>query len=458
MRVLVCGAGEVGFNIARRLAAEDNDVVVIDHSAERIRKVNEGLDVQSTVGFASHPDVLERAGAADAEMLIAVTLSDEINIVACQVGHSLFDVPTRIARIRHRAYLDPAWGGMFGRGHMPIDVVISPEAEVARSIARRLEVPGALDVAGFADDRVRLVGVRLERGCPVINTPLRQLNGLFPDLNITIVYIVRGDRTLFPSSMEQLAVGDEIYFVADTAQLPRAMALFGHKEEAARRLLVVGGGRIGLMLAQRIESAGAGAGLTLIEHDKTRAETVAGQLERAVVLNGDALDADLLEEANVGDTGTVVAVTERDEVNILAAVLAKRHGCLRAVALIDAADYGPLISPLGIDASVSPRELTVSSILQHVRRGRVRSVYSLRAGEAEVIEVEALETSSVVGAPLKDIRLPRGVLIGAAVRGGQVLIPRGATVVEPKDILVVFSPHDAVKRVERMFAVALGFF
>lgn len=458
MRVLVCGAGEVGFNIARHLAAEDNDVAVIDHAPERIDKVNEGLDVQSIAGFASHPDALERAGAADAEMLIAVTQSDEINIVACQVAHSLFDVPTRIARIRHQAYLDPAWGGMFGRGHMPIDVVISPEAEVARSIARRLEVPGALDLAGFAGDRVRLVGVRLETGCPVINTPLRQLNELFPDLNITIVYIVRGDRTLFPSSMEQLAVGDEIYFIGETAQVPRAMALFGHKEEAARRLLVVGGGRIGLMLAQRIESAGAGADLTLIEHDKTRAEAVAGQLERAVVLNGDALDADLLEEASVASTETTVAVTERDEVNILVSVLAKRHGCLRAAALVNASDYAPLISPLGIDASVSPRELTVSSILQHVRRGRVRAVYSLRAGEAEVIEVEALETSSVVGAPLKDIRLPRGVLVGAIVRGGSVLIPRGATAVEPNDILVVFSPHDAVKKVERMFAVALGFF
>ena len=458
MRVLVCGAGEVGYNIARQLSAEDNDVVVVDHSSERIQKVSDGLDVQSMTGFASHPDVLERAGAADADMLIAVTQSDEINIVACQVGHSLFDVPTKIARIRHQAYLETTWADLFSRNHMPIDVIISPEAEVARAIARRLDVPGALDLAGFADDRARLVGVRLGPDCPVLNTPLRQLNELFPDLDITIVYIVRGDKTLYPASMEQLLPGDEIYFVAETGQLPRAMSLFGHEEKAARRLLLVGGGNIGLMLARQIEAADTDVDLKLIEHDKARAEFVADRLEDTVVLNGDALDTDLLDEANVGETETVVAVTDNDEVNVLVSVLAKRHGCLRAVTLINAATYAPLISPLGIDASVSPRELTVSSILQHVRRGRIRSVYSMRDGEAEVIEVEALETSPVVGRPLKDVRFPRGVLIGAVVRKRDVLIPRGNTVLQPGDIAVVFSPHDVVKKVERMFAVALGFF
>ncbi len=458
MKVLVCGAGEVGFNIASHLAAEDNDVVVIDDSPERIRKTSDDLDVQSMVGFASHPGVLERAGAADADMLIAVTQSDETNIVSCQIGHSLFGVPTKIARIRHQAYLEPEWSNLFNRDHMPIDVIISPEAEVARSIGRRLDVPGALDLASFADDRVRLVGVRLGQTCPVVNTPLRQLNQLFPDLDITIVYIVRGDRTLYPAQMEQLLPGDEIYVIAETGQLPRAMALFGHEEEAARRLLLIGGGNIGLLLARQIEASRPEVDLKLIEHDKARAEVVADQLESTVVLNGDALDSDLLREANVAETETVVAVTDNDEVNVLASLLAKRHGCLRAVTLINSVTYGPLISPLGIDASVSPRELTVSSILRHVRRGRIRSVYSLRGGEAEVIEVQALETSPITGRPLKEIKLPRGALIGALVRGRSVLIPRGDTVIEPHDIAILFAPHRVVKRVENMFAVALGFF
>ena len=458
MRVLVCGAGEVGYNIARQLSAEDNDVVVIDDSEERIRKVNDGLDVQSMVGFASHPGVLERAGAGDADMLIAVTQSDEINIVSCQVGHSLFDVTTKIARIRKQAYLEPAWRALFSREHMPIDAIISPEVEVARAIGRRLDAPGSLDLAEFADGRLCLVGVRLGERCPVVNTPLRELGDLFPDLGITIVSILRGDRTLFPASMEQLLPGDEIYFVAETGQLPRAMILFGHEERAARRILLIGGGNIGFMLAREIEAKTPDVDLKLIEHDKMRAEFVADALENAVVLNGDALDTDLLEEAGVADTETVVAATDNDEVNVLASVLAKRHGCLRAISLINAATYAPLISPLGIDASVSPRELTVSSILQHVRRGAVRSVYSLHGGAAEVIEVRALETSPVVGRPLKDAGLPRGVLIGGLARGGKVLIPRGDTSIERDDIAVVFAPREAIKKVERLFSVALGFF
>ena len=458
MKVLVCGAGEVGLNIARHLAAEDNDVVVIDHSRERIEKVGEALDVQALLGYASHPDMLMQAGAEDADMLIAVTQSDEINIVACQVAHTLFRVPTKIARIRDRAYLDPAWSDLFSRDHMPIDVVISPEFEVARSLSRRLDVPGALDLADFADDRVRLVGVRLGEDCPVLNTPLRQLNELFPDLAITIVWIIRGERSLFPDPMEQLLAGDEIYFVSETAAVARAMVLFGHEEETARRLIIVGGGNIGLMLAQQIEAGDADIDVKLIEFDKARAETVADLLDHTIVLNGDALDPDLLEEANVSNTETVIAATDNDEVNVLASVLAKRHGCLRAVALINAGTFAPLISPLGIDAAVSPREITVSTILRHVRRGRIRSVYSLRAGEAEVIEAEAMQTSPLVGPALKDVKLPKGVLVGAVVRGETVIMPRGATVIKEHDRVILFAPHDVVKKVERMFAVAVGFF
>ncbi len=458
MKVIVCGAGQVGSNIARHLSEENNDVTVIDHDAERIRRVGDTLDVQAMLGFASHPDILEQAGASAADMLVAVTASDEINMVACQVCHSLFNVPTKIARIRHQSYLQPVWADLFSRENLPIDVIISPEVEVARAVARRLEVPGALDMIGFADDTVRLIAVRLAEDCPVAHTPLRQLTELFPDLNITVVYIIRADRGICPTSLDQMLPGDEVYFIADAAHVDRAMDVFGQRVREARRLIILGGGNIGFLLARQLETLGSHVDLKLIEADRTRAEYVAEHLNRTTVINGDALDRDILEEANIASVETVIAVSNNDEVNILASVMAKRYGSGRSIVLINTGTYAPIMAPLGIDAAVSPREITVSSILQHVRRGRIRSVYTLREGDAEVIEAEAMETSPLVGKPLRDINLPNGILVGAVVRGREVLIPRGSTVVKEGDRVIMFAVHGMVKKVEKMFSVALGFF
>ncbi|MBL26946.1 MAG: Trk system potassium transporter TrkA [Rhodospirillaceae bacterium] len=458
MKVIVCGAGQVGSNIARHLSEENNDVTVIDHDAERIRRVGDTLDVQAMLGFASHPDILEQAGASAADMVVAVTASDEINMVACQVCHSLFNVPTKIARIRHQSYLQPVWADLFSRENLPIDVIISPEVEVARAVARRLEVPGALDMIGFADDTVRLIAVRLAEDCPVAHTPLRQLTELFPDLNITVVYIIRADRGICPTSLDQMLPGDEVYFIADAAHVDRAMDVFGQRVREARRLIILGGGNIGFLLARQLETLGSHVDLKLIEADRTRAEYVAEHLNRTTVINGDALDRDILEEANIASVETVIAVSNNDEVNILASVMAKRYGSGRSIVLINTGTYAPIMAPLGIDAAVSPREITVSSILQHVRRGRIRSVYTLREGDAEVIEAEAMETSPLVGKPLRDINLPNGILVGAVVRGREVLIPRGSTVVKEGDRVIMFAVHGMVKKVEKMFSVALGFF
>lgn len=458
MRVLVSGAGQVGFNIARHLAAEEIDVAVIDHDPDRIRRVNDNLDVQSVFGFASHPDILEQAGAADAEMLIAVTQSDEINMVSCQVAHSLFNVPKKIARVRHPSYLDTSWSHMFSRDHLPIDVIISPEVEVVHAISRRLVAPGAVDMRGFADDRVRLIGVRVDDNCPIVNTPLRQLTELFPDLHMTIVAILREENTLVPTGLDQILTGDEVYFVVKSDQMMRAMTAFGHDETEAQRLLILGGGEIGLALAERLEASDRNYNVKLIEAEHQRAEHVADRLGKTVVLSGSALDSELLLEANIRETETVIAVTDKDEVNLLASVLAKRNGCARAITLVNATTYSPLISPLGVDAAVSPRELTVSSILEHVRRGKIRAIYTLRGGEAEIIEAEAMETSPVVGVPLSEARLPRGVLVGAAVRGDEVIMPRADTVLRDGDRVVLFATHDAVKKVEQLFSVALSFF
>lgn len=458
MKIVICGAGQVGFNIARHLSVEGNDVIVIDTSPDLIRRINDNLDAQGVVGHASRPDVLERAGIGDADMIIAVTHTDEVNMVACQVAHSLFEVPLKIARVREQSYLDPAWANLFSREHLPIDVIISPEVEVARAIIRRLKVPGSFEMIPLADDKVRLIGVRCDAHCPLINTPIRQLTQLFPDLSIVIVGLMRQDEPVRLTGEDELLVGDNVYFVVETGQVSRAMAAFGHEEPEARRLLVCGGGNIALLLAQEIEAEESGITVKIIESDAERAATVASLLSGTVVLHGDVLDPDILEEAGVSSTDTVVAVTQDDETNILASLLAKRHGAHRAITLLNKGTYEPLIAMLGIDVVVSPRNITASTILQHVRRGRIHAVHTLRDGFGELIEAEALETSSLVGQPLRDVDLPTGVMIGAIVRGGQVISPRGNTVVQHRDRVVLFATSDAVRKVEKLFSVRLEYF
>lgn len=458
MKVIVCGAGQVGFNIAHYLASENNDVVVIDQRPELIRKITDTLDVQAVLGHASQPSVLEQAGAGDADMIIAVTHADEVNMVACQVAHSLFDVPTKIARVRSQSYLQPMWATLFSREHLPIDVIISPEIEVARAITRRLQVPGAIDVIPLAGDKVRLIGVRCDPNTPLINTPLRQLTVLFPDLNIVVIGIVRDGKPIVPSAEDQMLEGDEVYFVVDTQHVGRALSAFGREDQEARRIVIFGGGNIGLFLAQQIEAEHPNASVKVIEAEKERAEYVAKSLSRTVVLNGDVLDPDILNEAGVAAAETVVSVTNDDETNILAALLAKRMGARRSMTLINKTTYKPLVGPLGVDVVISPRAITVSNILQHVRRGRIHAVHSLHEGFGELIEADALETSSLVGKPLREVKLPNGVLLGAVVRDGAVISPRGNTVVQAGDRVVLFATAEAVKKVEKMFSVRLEYF
>ncbi len=458
MKVIICGAGQVGFNIARYLALEDNDVVVVDQDPELVRRISDTLEVQGLIGHASHPDVLEQAGAEDADMIIAVTYADEINMVACQVAHSLFDVPTKIARVRGQSYLNPIWSNLFSRDHMPIDVIISPEIEVSRAVIRRLQVPGAFEMIPLANDRVNLIGVRCGPDCPLVNTPLRQLTQLFPDLNIVIVGVSHDDKPSVPRADDQLLPGDLVYFVVDSEQTMRAMAAFGHEEPEARRLLILGGGNIGRFLAQEIEREYGWINAKVIEGNAERAAATASLLTKTVVINGDVLDSDILEEANVSATDTVVAVTNDDETNILASLLAKRYGAQRAITLINKLAYEPLINSLGIDVVVSPRTITVSTILQHVRRGRIHAVHTLREGFGELIEAEAMETSSLVGSPLKDAKLPKSVLVGAVVRESQVIIPRGNTVIQAGDRVVLFAAKEAIRKVEQLFSVRLEFF
>ena len=458
MKVVICGAGQVGTSIARHLAGENNDVTVIDHDPALVRKTAETLDVRGIEGWASHPRVLEQGGVADADMLIAVTHSDEVNMVACQVSHSLFDVPTKIARIRQQEYLQPIWGDLFSRDHIPIDVIISPEYEVARAIGRRLQMPGAIDVVPMGDGRVSVVGVRCEEECPIVGRPMRQLTQLFPDLNLRVVGIVRDERGIVPRSNAVMMPGDDVYFICDAAHLTRAMAAFGHEETEGRTVVIAGGGNIGLRLAQEIESEHEGVRAKVIERDRGRARVVARSLDSTVVFHGDTLDPEILEEANIANTETFVAVSNDDEVNIIGSLLARRSGVARTVALIGNSTYTPLITSLGIDVVVNPRAITVSTILQHVRRGRIRNIYTVREGFGEVIEAEALETSSLVGRSLRDARLPDGVIVGVILRDGEVLVPRGDTEIQVRDRVILFAATEAIRQVEKLFAVRLDFF
>ena len=456
MRVIVCGAGQVGYQIARHLASESNDVVVIDLSESLISKISETLDVRGVVGYASHPHVLDQADARNADMVIAATHSDEVNMVACQVAHTIFEVPRKIARVRSQAYLQPQWSDMFRRDHMPIDVIISPEIEVARVVLRRLGSPSAFDSAPFLDGRARVVGTRLPDDCPIINTPLRQLTELFPDLRATIVAYVRDGTLRSATGDDQLFSGDDVYFIADEAHVDRTLRLIGQSAESAARVVLVGGGNIGVQVAGELERSGARA--KLIEIDRARAEAAAEKLERTIVIHGDGLEGEILKEANVAEAQAVVTLTQDDKVNVLCGALAKEMGCPRALALTNSPAFAPLAGRLRIDAFVNPRATTVSTILRHVRRGRIRALYSLRDGEGEVFEAQVLPTSPMAGRRLRDVEMPGGSMVGAVLSGGELKRPQGDLTIEAGDMLVVFALKRDVKKVEDLFRVSLEFF
>jgi len=459
MKIVICGAGLVGTAIARHLCEEQNDVTVIDASAENIQRITDQYDVHGVVGVASHPDRLAEAGVRDAELLIAVTESDEVNMVACQVSHTIFNTPVKIARIRSNAYLDPAYNGLYGAENLPIDHIISPEAEVSASISNQLRVPGAFDVKNMCNGRMNLVGVRCNESCPTLGTSLRHLTSLFPDLSMTILAIIRDGQVILPRSGEEsMEVGDRVYFVCDSEHLERAMSSFGHEESEARSVVIAGGGSIGMMLSREIEAHFSNTASQIIELNPNRAKTLAEELEGTGIINGDALDSAILREAGVHMTETFVAVTEDDEVNILAALLAKRTGAKHAVALVNVPGFVSLVGTLGVDAVINPSQITVSSILEHVRRGRIRDVHPIVEDLGEVLEAEALSSSLLVGKPLRNAKIPKGISIGGVYRDQQVIAARGDTVIDAGDTVIIFVKRGRIAQVEKLLSVRLDFF
>lgn len=458
MKVIICGAGQVGWQIARHLSRENNDVTVVDKDESLIRRISEVLDVSGITGFASYPDVLERAGAKDADMIIAATFADEVNMVTCQVAHSMFNIPRKIARLRAQSYLDAIYSDLYRQDHMPIDVVISPEREVAKAAMRRLAVPAAFDTEQFLDGKVDLLGISLSEDCPAINTPLRQLTELFSTLKAVVVGVQRKGKMFVPEPADQLFPGDQIYVITTNQDISRTLEIFGKIQKKGDRAIVIGGGNVGLEVAQNLEKEERRIRVKLIERNRRVAETAADALERTIVLHGDGLDMDLLEEANIEKADSMLAVTDDDKTNLLSCARAKAMGCPMVIALVNDPSLANLMEPLGIDAFINPRTTTVSSILRHIRHGRIRAVYSVGDAEGEVIEAQVMGTSALAGKTIRDVDWPEGSKVGMVEKNGVLSVPRGDTKLEEGDSLIVFALADDVSRVERLFQVSPDFF
>jgi trk system potassium uptake protein TrkA len=458
MKVIICGAGQVGWQIARHLSGEQNDVTIVDNNTDLVRRATDTLDVQGVAGFASYPDVLARAGARDADMIIAATHSDEVNMVTCQVAHSVFGINRKIARLRSQSYLDAIYSDLYRRDHLPIDVVISPEKEVAAAALQRLSAPAAFDTETFMDGQAHLLGIKIDEGCPVVNTALHQLTDLFSTLRAVVVG-VRRDGTLFaPEPKDQLFVGDDTYVFCHRDDIARTMEVLGKRNAKQERVVLVGGGNVGLAVAQQLESGPVRVRAKVIEKSRKCAERAAEALERTIVLNGDGLDAALLAEAGIARADAMLAVTDDDKTNMLACVRAKAEGCDYVIALINDPTLVPLMAPLGIDAYINPRATTVSSILRHMRHGRVRAVYSIGDAEAEVIEAEVLSTSPIAGKKISEVDFPEGVLVGMLRKGDKVIRPLGRTRIDEGDVIAVFAMSEDVPQVEQLLQVSIDFF
>ena len=455
MNIIICGAGKVGFSISKQLSSQGHSITVIDQSTEDIKKINDAQDVKGIVGRASLPSVLENAGAENADMIIAVTRNDETNMVVCQLASSLFNIQKKIARIRTKDFLEGKWNKLYNKSNIPIDVIISPEIEVAKSLYRRLEAPGALDSVPFADNKVKMLEIAVEKNCPISNVPLKNLTEKFPDFRANILGAVRKDKFVFLKKNDKMIEGDNVYLVVSSEQLNQILKAFGHEEKIAKKILIIGGGNIGLHLAKMLENSFEGARVKIIEKNKQRAEEIASELSSSIVINGDALDEDILKEANLEESETVLALTNDDENNIMACVLAEKTGLQkRTIAIVNKSNYSLLQSSLNIDDLVDPRMTTVSRIMGHVHRGTIGSVYSILDGEYEFIEAKISGKSELLNKKIKESNLPEQIRIGAVKRKNKVVIPRSDFVFEKDDLVVFLAHREHLKEVEDIFSVS----
>ena len=455
MNIIICGAGRVGFTIAKLLSEQNHSITVIDQSSEDIQKINDALDVKAIVGKATFPNVLENASANEADMIIAVTRNDEINMLICQIAHSVFKTPKKIARIRSKQYLETKFSTIFNKENLPIDFIISPELEIAKSIQRKLEAPGALDNVPFADNKIRLLEININNDCPILATKLNELTKKFPNLNANILGVIRNDKFKIVKKNDKLEVNDKAYVIINSDQLVDTLSAFGHTEKISNKILIIGGGNIGFNLAKNLEKSFESARVKIIEKDKNRAEHIANELSNTIVINGNGLEEDVLAEANLEDVETVIALTNDDEDNLMVGVLVEKFSKdKRTMALINKPNYSLLKTSLKIDDLIDPRMNTVSSILKHVHKGTIETAYTILDGEYEVIEADIIETSELVNKELKDSNLPDEIRIGAILRENKIIIPRSNFVFKKKDTVVFLSKRDQMPLVENMFRIS----
>jgi len=456
MKIIILGAGQVGSSVAYNLDSEDDDLTVVDTNPAVLQNLQDKLDLNTVQGVASHPTVLRHAGAEDADIVLAVTSSDEVNMVACQVAYTVFHTPTKIARLRSAEY--QAAHELFTQEAIPIDVLISPELLVTAYVRRLIEYPGALQVLDFADGKVRLVGVKAFYGGPLVGHELRTLAEHMPNVDNRVAAIYRQGRAIIPTGDTVIEADDEVFFVAARRNILAVMSELRRLEKPVKRVMLAGGGNIGASLAQRLEQDYR---VKLIEAQPERARELAEELERTIVLQGDSADRELLLEENIEDMDVFCALTNDDEANILSAMLAKHMGATKVMALINRPAYVDLMESGVIDVAISPQQITIGSLLAHVRRGDVVAVHSLRRGAAEAIEAVAhgdRHTSKVVGRCIRDIPLPKGATIGALVRDDQVLIAHGDLVIHTEDHVILFLiDKRRIPEVERLFQVSVTF-
>jgi trk system potassium uptake protein len=461
MNIIICGAGRVGFTISKILSEQGHSITIIDQSSEDIQKIDDILDVKSIVGKGTYPSILEKANAADADMIIAVTRNDEINMLICQIAFSIFNVPKKIARIRSQDYLNPKFTKVYNKENLPIDVIISPEIEIAKSLQRKLEAPGSLDNVPFANNKIRLLEILIDVNCPIKNIKLNELTKKFPKLNSNIMGVIRDEKFVLLKKTDVMLKNDKAYVVINASQMLETLTAFGHTEKISNKILIIGGGNIGFNLAKNLEESFESARVKIIEKDKERAELIASQLNNTIVINGDALDEDVLLEANLEEVQTVLALTNDDEDNLMVSVLVEKFAKdndelsdKRTMALINKPNYSLLQTSLKIDDFIDPRMNTVSSILKHIHKGTIENAYSILNGEYEIIEAEIIETSELVNKELKNSNLPDEIRIGAVLRGDVVIIPRSNFVFKKQDIIVLLAKKDFLHVVENMFRIS----
>ena len=461
MNIIICGAGRVGFTIAKQLSEQGHSITVIDQSSEDIQKIDEALDVKAIVGKATYPSILEKANATEADMIIAVTRNDEINMVICQIAFSIFNIPKKIARIRSQDYLNPKFTRVYNKENLPIDVIISPEIEIAKSIQRKLEAPGTLDSVPFADNKIRLLEILINDNCNLINIQLNELTKKHPNLDANIIGIIRDDKFLIPKKNDDIKKNDKIYVIINSSQMAETLEAFGHNEKISKKILIVGGGNIGFNLAKNLEETLDSARVKIVEKDKDRAEFLANELNNTIVINGNGLDEEVLMEANLEEAETVLALTNDDEDNLMVSVLVEKFAQdektiddKRTMALINKHNYSLLQNSLKIDDLIDPRMNTVSSILKHIHKGTIETAYTIMNGEYEVIEAEIIETSELINKELKNSNLPEEIRIGAILREDKVIIPRSNFVFQKEDRVVFLAKKDSISVVENIFRIS----